>query len=174
MRFFCIRRRFDAVKRKRIVVVSFLAVLAMSCRVSTGVAETPAWKTGILNGQVRAFCVDFNWGPGSPNAFAKPGLWPSDLIAMERNVPPGSGHQKWREIEGERYYLPGEVCDPIGKDWFWVSGDKPRPDEALRKQFEACRAGGANLLLSVPPDRHGLIPDDTIAALTRLRKNVNI
>lgn len=24
---------------------------------------------------VRAFCVDFNWGPGGPNGFAPPGLW---------------------------------------------------------------------------------------------------
>lgn len=24
---------------------------------------------------IRAFCVDFNWGEGGPNAFAKPGLW---------------------------------------------------------------------------------------------------
>jgi alpha-L-fucosidase len=100
--------------------------------------------------------------------------WPSDLIAMERNVPPGAGHLKWREIEGKRYYMPGEVCDPIGKDWFWVADDKPRPDEALLKQFETCRAGGASLLLSVPPDKRGLIPDETVAALMRLRKSANI
>ena len=100
--------------------------------------------------------------------------WPSDLIAMERNVPPGAGHQKWREIEGKKYYMPGEVCDPIGKDWFWVAGDKPRSDEALLKQFHACRAGGVNLLLDVPPDKHGLIPDETVAALMRLRKNAEI
>jgi len=24
---------------------------------------------------VRAYCVDFNWGPGGPNGFAPPGLW---------------------------------------------------------------------------------------------------
>ncbi|MBK8977253.1 MAG: DUF1080 domain-containing protein [Planctomycetes bacterium] len=24
---------------------------------------------------VKAFCIDFNWGPGGPNAFAAPGLW---------------------------------------------------------------------------------------------------
>ena len=24
---------------------------------------------------IRAFCIDFNWGPGGPNGFAKPGLW---------------------------------------------------------------------------------------------------
>ena len=100
--------------------------------------------------------------------------WPSDIIAMERNVPPGAGHRKWRDIEGKRYYMPGEVCDPIGKDWFWVAGDKLRSDEALLKQVNACRAGGANLLLDVPPDRHGLIPDETVAALMRLRKNARI
>ena len=24
---------------------------------------------------IRAFCIDFNWGPGGPNGFAPPGLW---------------------------------------------------------------------------------------------------
>ncbi|MGW8256784.1 MAG: alpha-L-fucosidase [Thermoguttaceae bacterium] len=100
--------------------------------------------------------------------------WPSDLIAIERNVPPKTGHKKWREIEGKKYYMPGEVCDPIGKDWFWVAGDKPRSDQTLLKQFQACRQGGVNFLLDVPPDRHGLIPDETVQALMRLRKNANI
>ena len=100
--------------------------------------------------------------------------WPSDLIALERNVPPGAGHQKWREIEGKSYYMPGEVCDPIGKDWFWVAGDRPRPDDVLLKQFNACRAGGVNFLLDVPPDKHGLIPEETVAALMRLRRNVKL
>jgi len=100
--------------------------------------------------------------------------WPSDLIALERNVPPGSGHRKWREIEGKKYYMLGEVCDPVGKDWFWVKGDKPRSDEALLKQFNNCRAGGVNFLLDVPPDQHGLIPDETVAALMRLRKNATL
>jgi alpha-L-fucosidase len=100
--------------------------------------------------------------------------WPSDLIALERNLPPGVGHKKWREIEGKKCYMPGEVCDPIGKDWFWVPGDKPRPDEALLKQFDACRKGGVNLLLDVPPDKHGVIPDESVAALMRLRKSANL
>jgi alpha-L-fucosidase len=100
--------------------------------------------------------------------------WPSDLIALERGVPPGTGYSKWREIEGKKYYMPGEVCDPIGTKWFWVAGDRPRSDEALLKQFQACRQGGVNLLLDVPPDKHGLIPDEAVAALMRLRKNANI
>ena len=100
--------------------------------------------------------------------------WPSDLIALERNVPPGAGHKKWRMIEGKRYYMPGEVCDPIGKEWFYVAGDVPRSDDSLLKQFEACRAGGVNLLLDVPPDKHGVIPAESVAALVRLRKNAKI
>jgi len=116
--------------------------------------------------------IMMNNGIGNPDAVAY--AWPSDLLAIERNVPAGTGHRKWHEIEGKKYYLPGEVCDPIGRDWFWVAGDKPRADDALAKQFETCRAGGANFLLDVPPDKHGLIPEETVAALTRLRKNVKL
>jgi alpha-L-fucosidase len=100
--------------------------------------------------------------------------WPSDLIAIERRLPPEPGHKKWRTIEGKEYYIPGEVCDPIGKDWFWVEGDKPRPDEELLKQLQACRQRGANFLLDVGPDRHGLISDDYAQALVRLAKNAGL
>ena len=96
--------------------------------------------------------------------------WPSDLIAIERKLPPDKGHQPWRTIEGKRYYMPGEVCDPIGKEWFWVEGDKLRPDEELATQLRSCKARGVNLLLDVPPDKHGLLPKDTVDTLMRLRK----
>ncbi len=100
--------------------------------------------------------------------------WPSDLIAIERGIPPAGGYRPWREIEGRKYYIPGEVCDPIGKEWFWETGDKLRPDEILLKQYQACCGGGVNLLLDVPPDTHGRIPAETVAALMRLRKNAAI
>lgn len=98
--------------------------------------------------------------------------WPSDLIAIERNVPPESGHEKWRDIEGERVYMPGEVCDPIGKEWFYVEGDTPRPNDELRQQYEACRNRGVNLLLDVPPDKHGRIPQMHVEALMNLGQSV--
>ncbi len=25
--------------------------------------------------EIKAYCIDFNWGPGGPNGFARPGLW---------------------------------------------------------------------------------------------------
>jgi alpha-L-fucosidase len=100
--------------------------------------------------------------------------WPSDLIAIERNLPPAPGHQRWREIAGRRYYLPAEMCDPIGKEWFFVEGDLPKPDAQLLEMFLECRKRGANLLLDVPPDTHGLIPDASRDSLFRLRKNAKL
>ena len=97
--------------------------------------------------------------------------WPSDLIAIERNLPPASGHVRWREVAGRRYYIPAEMCDPIGKEWFYMESDLPRPDDQLRILLVECRKRGANLLLDVPPDKHGLIPDASVRALERLRKN---
>lgn len=118
--------------------------------------------------------IMMNNGVGSREKYSVPYAWPSDLMAIERCVPPESGHRKWRTIEGKEYYMPGEVCDTIGKQWFFEEGDKPRPDEVLRKQFEQCRKRGANFLLNVPPDKHGLIPDDAIAALARLAKSARM
>lgn len=100
--------------------------------------------------------------------------WPSDIIAIERSLPPEQGHQKVRNIEGKDYYIPGEVCDPIGKEWFYVDGDRPRDDSVLTGIYLKTREHGANLLLDVPPDRSGLIPDESIQALQRLKRNAEI
>ncbi len=118
--------------------------------------------------------IMMNSGIGTGEHYPVDYAWPSDLIAIERKLPPESGHRRWREIEGKRYYMPGELCDPIGKDWFFVDSDNARPDEVLLAQFQASRQRGVNVLLDVPPDRHGLIPDGHISALNRLRKNARL
>ncbi|MBP8131450.1 MAG: alpha-L-fucosidase [Candidatus Hydrogenedentes bacterium] len=100
--------------------------------------------------------------------------WPSDIIAIERSLPPEGGYKRWREIEGKEYYMPGEICDPIGKEWFWVEGDMPRSDDVLLGLHQAARKFGVNLLLDVPPDRRGVIPKESVDALTRLRRNAGI
>ncbi len=121
-----------------------------------------------------ATLVMMNSGISTQETYDVAYAWPSDLVAIERRLPAEAGFQKLREIEGKTYYLPGEVCDPIGKEWFWVEGDAPRPDDELAAQHKACRERGVNLLLSVPPDKHGVIPEASIQALTRLRQNAGI
>ena len=101
--------------------------------------------------------------------------FPSDLIAIEKGLPPESGYPKWRTIEGKDYYIPGEVCDRIGKHyWYHRPLDPPRSDETLLGIFQACMQRGVNLLLNVGPNKNGLIPDDYVPALMQLRKNAKI
>ncbi len=99
--------------------------------------------------------------------------WPTDVITIERFLPNSqTKHEKWRKVEGQDYYLPGEVCDPIGKEWFYVNGDEPRSDAELLGMFLICRSRGTNLLLDIPPDTRGLIPKSSVEALRRLEKNI--
>jgi len=141
---------------------------------------------GVLGRGYRTFLYDhiarlqpqtvimMNSGIGTGETYRVDYAWPSDLIAIERKPPPPSGHKKWRTIEGKTVYMPGEVCDPIGKEWFYVSGDKPRTDDVLLKQLVGCRQRGVSFLLDVPPDKHGRIPKEFVQALTRLRKNAEL
>lgn len=118
--------------------------------------------------------IMMNSGISSGENYNVPYAWPSDIIAIERNLPKDGGHNKWREIEGETYYMPGEVCDPIGKEWFYVDGDTPRSEEALLNQYLSVTQRGANLLLNVPPDKRGVIPKMHVKALLALKKNAGI
>jgi len=106
--------------------------------------------------------------------------WPTDILNYETEAPayhvhPGgsSGHEPWCEMSGKRYYLPGEICDTVNPHWFWQEGDQPKADIELLGQTLLARSRGCNHLLDVGPDRHGLIPDDQVGALRRLRKNLD-
>ncbi|MEA4889929.1 MAG: alpha-L-fucosidase [Clostridiaceae bacterium] len=118
--------------------------------------------------------IMMNNGIGDGSHLSVPDTWPTDIIAIERFLPASpAGHQPVREIEGKQYYLPGEVCDPVGKEWFFVEGDAPRSDEELLGMYLVCRSRHTNLLLDVPPDKHGVIPQSSVDALMRLRKNID-
>jgi alpha-L-fucosidase len=97
--------------------------------------------------------------------------WPTDLRSFERRMPPGSDYKKWTEFEGKNYYLPAEYCNTIAKNWFYAESDRPRPDQELLALFTETRKAGVNLLLDVPPNKHGLIPDESRDALMRLCKS---
>lgn len=110
-------------------------------------------------------------GNGAQLSVAK--SWPTDIVTIERFLPPSQdGHKKTREIEGKNVYLPGEVCDPVGREWFYDPADAPRSDEELLGMYLVTRARGANLLLDVGPDTTGRIPEPFADALRRLGENV--
>ncbi len=118
--------------------------------------------------------IMMNHGIGDGSELNTAKAWPTDILAIERFLPNSrTGHSQWRVIEGKRYYIPGEVCDPIGKEWFYVDGDKPRSDAELLGMYLISRSRNANLLLDVPPDRSGVIPRMYVDALMRLRRNID-
>ena len=131
-----------------------------------------------LYNQVAAWQPDavimMNHGFGDGSEMKTAEVWPTDLLAIERWLPNSqNGHLPWRTVEGKRCYIPAEVCDPIGKQWFFVDGDKPRSDRELLGMYLVCRSRGTNLLLDVPPDRTGVIPAMYVDALSRLRRNLS-
>jgi len=118
--------------------------------------------------------IMMNHGIGNGSNFKINSAWPSDIIAIERFLPDSmTYHQKSRKIEGQEYYMPGEVCEPIGKEWFHTSDDQLRSDAELLGMYLVARTRGTNMLLDVPPDKHGVIPDSTVDSLMRLKKNID-
>jgi alpha-L-fucosidase len=103
--------------------------------------------------------------------------WPTDIMAIERYLPASNhGYRPWFSIAQTRddvrdYYIPAEVCDPVGYEWFFDERDTLRSDRELLGMRLICRERKANLLLDVPPDRHGVIPENTVKALSRLAEN---
>lgn len=117
--------------------------------------------------------IVMNHGTGDGSSLNVDYAWPTDVITIERFLPNSRDkHTKWRTIEGEKYYLPGEVCDPIGKEWFNINNDTPRSDEELLGMYLVCRSRGANLLLNVPPAKNGKLPRAYVDSLMRLQHNI--
>ncbi len=116
------------------------------------------------------------FGDGSKLNYAN--AWPTDLMAIERWLPASNrGYNPWhalgpRDTQTQDYYISGEVCDPIGYQWFFVDGDHARSDAELLGMRLISRERRTNLLLNVPPDRHGVLPADHVAALMRLAKSM--
>jgi len=100
-------------------------------------------------------------------------FWPTDLLDGERVMPPPSGHNPVKVVEGKTYYLPLEVCDTISQRWFWVPNDPPKSVRSLYKLYCQSVGRGGNLLLNVPPDKAGRIPQYHVDALLELKKVID-
>jgi len=71
-------------------VCAFVSLCVLVTATRLAGADSSEWRSAILNGQIKAFCSDFNWGPGGPNGFARPGLWadagPAEHVAWYRQL----------------------------------------------------------------------------------------
>jgi alpha-L-fucosidase len=96
-------------------------------------------------------------------------FFPADITNGERTLPPVNGHQPVREIDGKKYYIPMEVCQTINQNWFWLPGDVTKSVRTLYHWYSESIRRGANLLLDVPPDPSGRIPQGLADRLLELK-----
>jgi hypothetical protein len=67
---------------------------------------------------IKAYCIDFNWGPGGPNAFAKPGLWadadPAKHVAWYKAMGTNVIQTFAVSCNGYAWYKNGKVAEQPG------------------------------------------------------------
>ena len=89
------------------------------------IALIPLCSARAANDPIKAFCIDFNWGEGGPNGFAKPGLW-ADASPEE--------HVAW---------YAGLGCNVIQtfavscNGYAWYKGGRVPPQPGLKYDFLA-------------------------------------
>lgn len=112
--------------------------------------------------------------------------FPTDIINGEERIPPATGHNPNREIDGQNYYLPFEYvitsqrCDSLtlgnglmkGSVWFTFPQSKFYPVDSLYKYIkQSFDRGGSTILLSTAPDKTGTYSkanSDSLIKLGRL------
>jgi alpha-L-fucosidase len=71
------------------------------------------------------------------------------------------------------HYLPPECDVSLRRGWFWHPDDQPKSTEHLLAIYYQSVGMGANLLLNLPPDSRGLIPEHDSARLREWKKELD-
>jgi len=114
--------------------------------------------------------------------------FPTDVVNGELVLPPATGHDPFRTVDGKTYYLPFEYSlvsqsreggikyDLLGPSCWFTYGEgkkfvpsRPFPAEALAKQIRlGWKRGAANVLLATAPDHSGRMRPENVEQLRRL------
>ncbi len=103
--------------------------------------------------------------------FLEDKAWPTDVFTLEKFYS-GKPYNPIRTIKGKEIYFPAETCLPIGNEWFWEDDDEVKPMNDLVEIFESSLENRINILLNVPPDRTGKIPEKWIEPLMELKERI--
>ena len=115
--------------------------------------------------------IMMNGGVGKNHQIRTDYSWPTDLVSMERSLPPSrDGFNPWFTVknykgEDEDFYIPGEVCDTLCYTWFWKEENQLRSADEVLGMRLISKERGANFLLNVPPDKTGRIPQKLVDVL---------
>ncbi len=104
--------------------------------------------------------------------FLEDKAWPTDVLTLEKYTSNEPYDPVWT-IQGEEIYFPAESCYPISGKWFWHDNDEVKPIEDLVEICENSLKNRINLLLNVPPDKTGQIPEKWIDPLMEIKDRMN-
>lgn len=99
-----------------------LVCLALGVLIGVTTAERAhAEETPDPGGKIKAFCIDFNWGPGGPNGFAAPGLWadadPAEHVRWYKDLGANTIQTFCVSCNGYAWYKGGVVPEQPGLKW---------------------------------------------------------
>ncbi len=88
----------------------FTLLLTIGCTLASAVENSSE--------DIKAFCIDFNWGEGGPNGFAKPGLWadadPAEHVAWYKALGANVIQTFCVSCNGYAWYKGGVVPEQPG------------------------------------------------------------
>ncbi len=101
--------------------------------------------------------------------------WPTDIRPLRRMPSDAAGRDPNVVRQGTTYYLPAEVFEQIAKGgtWFYQLEDIHKSPGQLLAIWRQTVGQGANLLLNVPPDRTGRIPESYIKTLKEFKRLID-
>ncbi|MEO6097120.1 MAG: alpha-L-fucosidase, partial [Fibrobacteria bacterium] len=119
--------------------------------------------------------VEYNYGTESRGItgdytidIAAKVTWPSDILNSEIGTikTPFKVQQTY---QGKTYELGYEHCVSLAGSWFWTPGTAAKPVATITGVYNSVQALNGNLLLNVPPDQTGQIPDAFVKRLNEIR-----
>lgn len=100
--------------------------------------------------------------PESPASFTWPDMYGPDLGSRAKLTP---GSHLW--------WYPAEVNTSILEGWFWAPEKRVKSASELIDFYFTSIGRNGNMLLNLPPDTRGLIPDDQLASLNQMAQVIN-
>lgn len=116
---------------------------------------------------------------------SKINYFPTDILNGEERIPPTAGHNSFRTVDSESYYLPFEYeitsqqCERLtlgnglmkGSVWFTYPDSRFYPVDSLYRYIkQSIDRGGSNILLSTAPDNTGMYRKADGDSLVKLGK----
>ncbi len=100
--------------------------------------------------------------PMAPEDCKWPDLYGDDLGSRAKLAP---GSHLW--------WYPAEVNTSILYGWFWAPGKRVKTATEMIEFYYTSVGRNGNMLLNLPPDTRGLIPDDQLASLSAMAQVIN-